>query len=807
MNSLRMVIVLLVLVAISRPADGTEQTPATRLAARFARLAVMLVEVEPLTQEGLDAARIMASEACALDPQNARYWRLRLGIATIAENTEEQSIALARLTSLDPGDEKVRLLRLHDVIGKLNTAEERIRTYEELLEPASLDKLGPPVASRLAMDLALLYDRVGKIDRFSHWLARAVEIDPSNRFAAATAAGFFRLNVDDPMAQAELLTTLMLADPTDFATQTALGNVLLEEGAYSAATRVHTLAIRTHERAGAPPAADLQADLALAQWGSGRAEAALRTITDRQHMVNAYYHQQLQRARPDMDPIELVRVVAPLSPTISTVRAAIHRQLDLPEAATTLAAAQDAYKIAVLQQTQVEDRAPDMATIARLTLELAWISAWLGDDPEVVRGFVAEVEKVRPLSEAARARFEGWIALHEDDLGRARELLGPNADEDPASALGLAEVELREGNRREALRRYALVAKARTGSLIGVWASEQLAEMLGRRLVADAGVTALEQLIESVPRLLDRFPTDSTVAVSIRLTPRETNYGPWEPIIVDVEVANNSPFTLSIDRGGPIRPEVLIKPSVTISGDIATGSLKPIVVEIDRKLRLGPGERVVVPVDLRLHQQLDAVLARAPLRGAIIALEATVNPISTPRGALVAGPMGSAVRNESIRVNGLRASIEWIDEIATRLGAEDPTVDVESLALMTQVVIPGLVAQAPPERRDLLANAGSKMTDAFARLDPVSHAWMLTILPAFDRMEPLMAVARESTHRLVKVCYLVFRATDEQDPVLAEARASEDPTLTTVAQVVTAQMMMNRAREAERQERAQIQNN
>ena len=59
------------------------------------------------------------------------------------------------------------------------------------------------------------------------------------------AVGFFRMNVDDPYAEAELLTSLVLADPTVIEPQTLLAQLLLENRAYTGAARLYVMSINT----------------------------------------------------------------------------------------------------------------------------------------------------------------------------------------------------------------------------------------------------------------------------------------------------------------------------------------------------------------------------------------------------------------------------------------------------------------------------------------------------------------------------------------------------------------------------------
>ena len=127
------------------------------------------------------------------------------------------------------------------------------------------------------------------------------------------------------------------------------------------------------------------------------------------------------------------------------------------------------------------------------------------------------------------------------------------------------------------------------------------------------------RLIASIPSVVDRFPDEPTLAVSLRVTPAKTTFGPYEPIIVNIEITNNAPMPLAIERGGPIQPQIAIFCSVQMSRERALPDVPPIIVDFDRRLRLEPREELIIPVDLR-RSVLGTVLNERPLRGAMLAV-------------------------------------------------------------------------------------------------------------------------------------------------------------------------------------------
>ncbi|MHC4142317.1 MAG: hypothetical protein ACYSUF_10730, partial [Planctomycetota bacterium] len=564
-----------------------QTTPQQRLAGQFGQAAAALVKTEnrPLNVRALDISILLAAEAAHLDPTPER-WRTLLKLADMAERTELRSEALGRLKTLDPYDEVVRLLYINDAIERYQTVEQRIAVYETILAPKNREALGPAVTSRLANDLALLMDRCGDVDGFSQWLAEAVAVDPSNRSAAATAAGFFRANVSDPYGEAELLTTLVMADPTEPGALVLLAELLLEHGAYAGSDRLYQLAVRSQEALRQYSSEGMLADWAVARWGNGDPQGALDIVQVHQRRVDEAYRSQLGQENRQLRPLELAKLHGPISSTLSTVRAAIHNRFGDDQAAPTLAAALAAYEIEINLVQEAAGSRP--ADVAERHLEAASVALWLGGDLEVARRHLAAAGDLLGddgLTRDAEARFEGWMALRQHDLTRAMNLLRPVSDRDSAARLGLALARREAGELREAARGLYGVYTSRPGSLMAVWAADVLAEMLGQRVGAGPVAARMERLAASIPPVVDRFAKEPTLAVSMRLVPTKTTFEPFEPIIVNLEITNNAPMPLAIDSDGPIHAQVALEMSVQMARSLALPEIRPMIIDIDRRLR------------------------------------------------------------------------------------------------------------------------------------------------------------------------------------------------------------------------------
>ncbi|MCI0630631.1 MAG: hypothetical protein L0Y44_08270 [Phycisphaerales bacterium] len=787
------------LLAISVASTATPSPAYTsdlqRLAAQLIGSAIYKTMDEPLMVEALDGAVILAEEAVRLDPDNADIWRMELELALLAEREELKNRAVERLVQLDPLDESIRLMRLTWAIDRYRTVEERLAGYERMLTAENIERIGAAVASRLALDLAMLHRRQGNIERFSQRLSQALTLDPSNRNAAAIAAGFFQMNVKDAYGMAELLSNLMLADPTDIITQVALAQLLLEHGAYSGAERMYRLAASSARASHLPPANNLLADQAVAQWAIGDHQGALRTLQVRQEELDEAHRRraalQAQEQDQELSMVELAKLKAPEDPNLATVAAVIHGQLQEGQAAASLERAIAAYQAVIDAIKQVSE--PNPARLAQLNLEAAWVAIWLGGELDRAQAFFKAAGELQALSEQATVRFEGLMAYRRGELENAVGLLEPIAADDAPARLGLAMSYLGLGRKKDAAREFLAVNRAQPGSLIGIWASSRLTELLGQRVPLSDEASKLEDLIAAIPNTLDRCPLDSSLALTMRVIPRSLTVGPYEPVIFDIELTNTSRFPLALDRNGPIRPQVVIVPTVHSAGAPEMGELRPFVVNVGRRLRLMPREKVVIPVNLRNYHTAQA-FNQVAVSGSMVKITALINFIIASNGALKPSLYGSEVESPLVRVDGERIDKQWISQ--TIAAAQDPRApgNRERLVFLGLTVGPALPTEMAPEDRRLYDEARQAFNEAFAKLDTVTQAWMLSViwggdLRKIEGLSPSFSMARKSQDRLVRLAYLVFHSLGANDPMIDAALRGDDPAVSRLAQIIRTEAM------------------
>jgi hypothetical protein len=84
--------------------------------------------------------------------------------------------------------------------------------------------------------------------------------------------------------------------------------------------------------------------------------------------------------------------------------------------------------------------------------------------------------------------------------------------------------------------------------------------------------------------------------------------------------------------------------------------------------------------------------------------------------------------------------------------------------------------------------------EAFRKLDTVSQAWLVCVIPASEVLDRVRDVARAQDDRLVRLAFLLHSLRGLDDPMLVTALNDDDPTLRAVGKLM--KLGLERARQA-----------
>lgn len=796
--------------AETTPARSLEDGAALRFGQILMREAYTTVTPTDLAPAELEAAIFFATKSALLAPDDPIRWRTLLGLCGFAGDimpmaVETGQVALERLSKLEPGDQVIRLRRLLQEIGRFQKAEEQVEVFKRYLTPEAIKVIGLPVASRLSFDLALLELRMGDVDGFGRDLAQALALSPAFPAAAETAAGFVNEKLDDPIGEAELLVTAIVANPIEERMWARLGALLLQEGAYGSAARVYQLAALAgrSKKVNDSVLDVITTDQALALWGSGRAADAIALL--QRHIAIAKERQvtQYQSYNPTLTRVECEAVPFPMPPLVAVVEAAIQVSTKQPkaaeavtrmiEAANEQAAADDPPPPPVrLGETPPPNARRGQAEFAAAgLLDTAMTAALMRVDAPLVQGLVDAAEKKAPLSDDAKLRFSAWQKLMAGDGAGALVMLEQSTSVAAATSLMRAQALAASGNLKDAARSFLAIATSERGNLIGMLAAHELKQLVGVDIPSPEIVRSLDGIVASIPPVLEQYLAGSSNAFSFRVIPEKTIVEALDPIRYRLIVTNRSELTMAVAIGGPIKQNVLLQPRLNSPANVGVERLLPQIIPFDRAIELAPAESMEMVWDMALTE-VGYRLNQDPVAGTSVSVRGALNYIAEA-GSFNAGTLGTTPAVENIEVLGVRVNAEWISSAIARASAPASDEDLRTLVLLAYAAKKKMLSD------EQTSQAWKAIADGFAKLPPYGQAWVLLAgprnVPEFD---PVLEIARATTSGDVRGAYLLNYCISPDDPQLAAAIRSDDPFAKMAHAVIASRFQREAARADER---------
>ncbi|MCH2134553.1 MAG: hypothetical protein MK116_12480 [Phycisphaerales bacterium] len=736
--------------------DGAEVTRA-RLATILARYANQILVSVDLSVPGVNVAFELLKSSSELDPTEPATWRKMIALALATDHEELLEDASRQLLKYAPEDQRAQLARLEAAIDRYNTADERIAALEQLLAPEMHDELGPELSARLAFRLADLHRRRGDLGAFGRWLGESIAFDPTYSDAVGVATGFLKERVADHVAYVELLVGLLTADLTDDAILQTLNLYLLHDGAYEAAERMIKMRLDQLEARGVPAGTSLYIQLAIAQWGGGSHEQAMETIEERKLFLDNLYETLAGMEDPSRSIMELAQLRAPLPPQLAAIQAMLMSDAEpdiRKESLEDLVLSVDFEQgLSDMSVEQNRDRAERL-------LHVYWLLLWLDADQDLLATRLEELEKVEEISEQAQERIKAWTLLRDGQPAEAETLFRKDTTGHAVTQAGLAECLLALGRDRDAAQILLQLWQKDKSDITGLWARDKLEALLGARVPPSAEAVAMTRLVAEIPMLIDRVPNDPRLALSMRLTPQSDSFKPYDPVLIDVEISNNTPLPLAIDRDGPIHDLILLEAKIDVPYEQPPDG-PGIIFDVGTRLRLMPFESLTVPVDLRRYW-VGTVIDRYPLYGATIDLTAMLNfrmntGPTTGQASRVPGLMGIETDFNDIRIDGQRVTVPWASRVIEDLrGEQISPEELVNMAMLTQVIASNegsLVSDPLPE--EIITGAIDGMIACYPRLDPVSQTWLLAVMARSPRLDPIWDMAMGSPTATVRIIQLM----------------------------------------------------
>jgi tetratricopeptide (TPR) repeat protein len=582
-------------------AVGATEMLAARGLARVALVDLRAV-TSPTPADYAIAAELL-SGAAKLDPSNADVARLWLAAAQESGDASRVLAAARAVAVLDPKDTSAQwqLIEARAALGE--TAEGRLAVYEQVLGPRG-EGVDPSVRSRVAFQSALVKRQRGDLKGFGQDLARAAQLDSTNKAAAAMLLELFVERVNEPVGRVELLTNLLLADPLEERTLITLAEEFGAAGATEQSLRFFAAAERVMARDNrgldAPSRASklIQRGIALGTTDDPRA-ASLRAVNAVATELTNQVDEARRQAQLALDAAKAANQPPPSDiPALASIRLPL--ELERVRLAAALAAGNaQTVRSAVTDSAAnvadlvASDASDDVKLAARA--ELTFIRLWAGLDLEQAVADLATL-RAQGLEPSAAERLGAMVQHRSGQTQEARAVLAAAAKgekPDPLAALALAQLELDDGAKAEVVEPLLLTTMSfGPGTPPALWAHAKHVALTGKAPPAPPLAQRFTELGQGIPAWVDDVTRDPARFVTINATADRSALDLGEASLMTVRVRNALPVPVAIGPGEAVDSRVLLNPTVDSVRGADLDRSVPEIINIDRRLRLMPREEM-----------------------------------------------------------------------------------------------------------------------------------------------------------------------------------------------------------------------
>lgn len=534
-----------------------------------------------------------------LNPNDEELVRLEQQAWQGTGDEAEMDIVTREVVRIDPKDTVAQLRLVTGRMQRLQDADLRLAAYDRMLGEAGAS-LDAAIRSRLALDAALLAREAGDDAGFVTRLTQAATLDNTNKDAAALYSTYFLDRATDPVERADLLANVVLADPNDMQAHTNLALELFRKGAYVAARRFMA-------RAGdiamsgliEPTVADLF-DRFVLLWmtdGDEPAKAAIMALENKSLSAIRDYRRRAEAQGIDVgeepDPtvpheIELIRLAIGWSrdDQAASARAAHLIILRLETQLGILDRKEAPYdKVTPQEEQYYRDEVKLLRAAARL-----WAGVEL-DEAQADIDALLRPDATNRLDRVAEARLTGLMAMRRGDLEGAERLL-TSAGDDPTARLGLGALAEQRADRAKAIRVYAALALDNAHRLVGCAAKKRIEAILGKPLPPTPDVAALEDWSKRFAPWLDEMTTNPTAFMTLDVDHVKPRIDSFERVELSLSLRNVSRIPMSIGPEQTFSSRLMLSPRAVVKGQDVSGIIDAEFLELDRRLRLMPGEAI-----------------------------------------------------------------------------------------------------------------------------------------------------------------------------------------------------------------------
>ncbi len=776
-------------------ADTTPElsaTPEGIAASGIARLALVdLRSVEFPAEADFALAADLLEIAHRHAPEDLEILRLLIEASGNAGRQSRVNDLTRTLVRLDPEDNVAWLRIATEAVNRSQSVDDRLRRLASLVEQPQLHYA---VRSRLALDGALLYREHGETELFAEWLALAIELDETNKDAAALAAQFYAVDTD-PIGTLELLLNVLLADPFDVQLHREIVDRLMDAGAFQGASRflVTTLRLNGYDNVETDP--HLSSLSYLVQWRLQGAEQVITELREYVEGARGKSIREIERATAADEPIDEIlppnEIFLPYDVEVLRLVAASATGDGVQlEYAQSEYASMQALEEEFLQGLEGEmDEDERLLLILERRTEAAWLRLWTDFDLEGATKWVEFLRGEGAMRAEALAVLEAWLLMRTGQVDDARTLLEQLDPADTRVRLGFAVLAELTDDMESAIGRYADLSRDEAGTVTGAWAGTTYNRLTGLPAPLPDEAAQMDAIVapDAVHGWLEALVNNPINVVSIQAVLADRDLVGLQEPVVTITLQNVSPIPLGLGPDRAISSRIMLIPQVEVGVRRADGLNEAIVINAAQRLRLEPYGAVTLNVR-PARGSIGWAFQENSHHGIRVRYRVLQGFEVSDEGNYVTGPIAMNTETLSLFKAALPQA-RALGEGLTRWVATGSLIDCcEGLVAMRSIVAQIDPDGAPRTTQEVRAAFAEAMSARFQREGPLGRSLIATLAPVAgpdtEWLEPLRAALRDATDPDVIKIVLTSRLILPDDPWIEEMTRHEDPAIAAFAATV-----------------------
>ncbi len=688
---------------------------------------------EPVSPSDYQLAMYLFEMALELNPKDADLARSLAQAAWMSADHETLIEATRMIAKNDPKDTVAQLRLISAIINRNQTVEDRIKAYKRFVGEGS-ESIDPSIRSRLSMDLALLERERGNETAFLSALRNSAKLDPSYKEAQSLVAQHYSMQIEEASKRMKLQLRVLYADPLDPNVHIAIARMCAAEGASDVAWRFlnNAIAIYKIDTGKAPPAIQEQQLSLLWQYEGPQAilDSLNPSLNDERETMQARIDLRIAADEPwdDLQDPRDIRYDAGIDRIRLLAAYILKDQETVDSVLLDLQRGLEKYYEEVREQAQMRGANPSRLLGMYLgeVVTFQTMRAIVGVEAEVLKRDMDNIIANAPELEKHFRPFEPFSQYAAGEYAQAKESAITRLARSAPRGLLIALTTEKLGDLDEAIELYTQLTLDYPLQATGSLARSRLQELTNGSDLRTGEGEEMSEIASRVPLWMDKMIREPSNTMSLSIAPTKSSFAPGEPAGLQIQLSNLTTIPLSIGGANPIDSNFLIVPGFREVDGEFKGVGRAKVVDLGRKLRLTPGEELVVEIDPdSIHTRwLLETQPQSVLRQRWRALQG-FKP--GPSGGIVNSPFALVSETPLVARTVLPEASASIETLLSGIASSDDELCWKSVAGAAAVLYN--TSRRPDLSEGDLARLVNALRDRYVESGTTMRVWMLASLP------------------------------------------------------------------------------